>query len=249
MLIGGLHKHSLIDYPGQIAAVVFTQGCNFRCPYCHNPSLVYPQQYGPVIATEEVLEFLQRRQGLLDGVVISGGEPLLQQGLERFISSVKQMGYKVKLDTNGSMPEKLHALLDKELLDYVAMDYKAPLRAYSRVTSVEVDTEKIRNSIVYIVGSGVQYELRTTLYSGLGLSSIVDIVRELEELSVEFFYIQFPRDFENSIDDLRLSFEQIEYINQLLMCHFYKTGIRNLPEEMCIERGESFATSNPPDLI
>lgn len=234
MLIGGLHKHSLIDYPDRIAAVVFTQGCNFRCPYCHNPSLVYPEHYGALIDTEEVLGFLQKRQGLLDGVVITGGEPLLQQDIEQFILSVKRMGYKVKLDTNGSMPEMLQALLSNGLVDYVAMDYKAPLRAYSRVASVEVDTEKIMESVSHIVNSGVHYEIRTTLYSGLGLSSLVDIVRELVQLSVEFFYIQFPRSFESPVNDFRISVEQIEYINQLLMFHFYRAGVRNLPRQGCL---------------
>jgi hypothetical protein len=143
-------------------------------------------------------------------------------------------GEKVKLDTNGSIPERLQSLLNNALIDYVAMDYKAPLRAYSRVASVEVDTEKIRESVSHIVNSGVQYEIRTTLYSGLGLSSLVDIVRELEELSVEFFYIQFPKAFENPVNDLKISAEQIEYIHQLLMCHFYRTGIRNLPRQRCL---------------
>ncbi len=232
MRIGGLVKSSLIDYPGRISAVIFTQGCNFRCSYCHNPSLVYPGQYGQVLDREVVLDFLKQRQGLLDGVVITGGEPLLQQDLIEFVVSLKSMGYRVKLDTNGSEPERLKALLDRGLIDYIAMDYKAPQRFYSRVAGVEVNTDKILQSVRYIVTSKVQYEIRTTLYFGLWLNSLVDIIRELETLAVEFFYVQLARPFTGFDGEIQLSAKDIEYIEQLLMFHFYKSGIRNLPEEI-----------------
>ncbi len=231
MRIGGLHKHSLIDYPDRIAAVVFTQGCNFRCPYCHNPSLVYPEQYGPVIDTEEVHGFLQKRHGLLDGVVITGGEPLLQQDLEQFILSVKRMGYKVKLDTNGSMPERLQALLSNGLVDYVAMDYKAPLRAYHRVVRVKVDAELIKRSINYITSSGINYELRTTLHSGLCMSSVLDMIAELRQMRVEFYYLQMFVPFDGCDRSLVPHEFDMEILKKYLLFNFYRSGIRNLEEE------------------
>ena len=227
MRIGGLHKHSLIDYPGRISAVVFTQGCNFRCPYCHNPSLVYPEQYGALIDPEEVLRFLSKRQGLIDAVVITGGEPLLQQDLEVFLQKVRDMGFKVKLDTNGSRPDRLKSLLSAGLIDYVAMDYKAPLRAYSHVAGVDVKIEKIQESITYIISSGVEYEIKSTIYSRLGMNSIIDMISELKSLGVEVYYLQIFKSRDNNDEFLRATDIDIQYLQEYLLCHFWRWGIRN----------------------
>ena len=162
MLIGGLHRSSLIDYPGIISVVVFTQGCNFRCSYCHNPELVYPDAYRIPIPENDVLLFLKRRARLLDGVVISGGEALLQKDLRRFLKRIKAIGYPVKLDTNGSLPDVLTGVIRERLVDYIAMDIKAPFRKYEPVTGVRVDTDAVRESIRVIVESGVKYQFRTT---------------------------------------------------------------------------------------
>lgn len=156
MIIGGLQKTSLLDFPEKIAAIVFTVGCNFRCGYCHNPELINGEA-----KIEEVFEFLKTRQGKLDGVVITGGEPCLQKDLPEFIKQVKELGFAVKLDTNGSFPEMLEkVLLD---LDYVAMDIKAPLEKYSQIVNVDVDTSKILKSIEVLKNGGVDYEFRTTV--------------------------------------------------------------------------------------
>lgn len=156
MIIGGLQKTSLLDFPEKIAAIVFTMGCNFRCGYCHNPELINGEA-----KIEEVFEFLKTRQGKLDGVVITGGEPCLQKDLPEFIKQVKELGFAVKLDTNGSFPEMLEkVLLD---LDYVAMDIKAPLEKYSQIVNVDVDTSKILKSIEVLKNGGVDYEFRTTV--------------------------------------------------------------------------------------
>lgn len=156
MIIGGLQKTSLLDFPEKIAAIVFTVGCNFRCGYCHNPELITG---GAKI--EEVFEFLKTRQGKLDGVVITGGEPCLQKDLPEFIKQVKELGFAVKLDTNGSFPEMLEKVLPD--LDYVAMDIKAPLEKYSQIVNVDVDTSKILKSIEILKNGGVDYEFRTTV--------------------------------------------------------------------------------------
>lgn len=167
MKIGGLVKFSLIDYPGHVAAVLFTQGCNFRCPYCHNPELVYPEQYGALVPQEEIKTFLSKRCGQLDGVVITGGEPTLHADLPEFIADIRSYGYKIKLDTNGSNPEMLKKLLADKLVDFVAMDIKAPMSKYSRVAGVPTDTSAIRESIATLKSCGVPHEFRITMDTSL----------------------------------------------------------------------------------
>lgn len=158
MLIGGLQKTSLLDFPDRISAIVFTAGCNFRCGYCHNPELI-----NSIAPVQDVLEFLQSRTGKLDGVVITGGEPCLQKELPEFIKEVKSLGFAVKLDTNGSLPNMLEKVLPD--VDYVAMDIKAPLDKYSLIVNRHVDIEKISQSIDMIMSYGVDYEFRTTVVS------------------------------------------------------------------------------------
>lgn len=162
MKIGGLIKFTLIDFPGRPAAVVFTQGCNFRCRYCHNPELVYPHMFAEPVAKEEIYSFLKRRQGTLEGVVVSGGEPTLHEDLPAFLADLKAMGYATKLDTNGTRPDMLRELLDKKLLDYIAMDIKAPLEKYSLITGVDFNPEVLKQSMDLIRQSGLEYEFRTT---------------------------------------------------------------------------------------
>ena len=163
MKIGGLQKISLIDYPGRISAIVFTQGCNFRCPYCHNPELVDPAQYGPILSEEEVISFLEKRRGKLDAVTVTGGEPTLQPDLDRFLQEIKGMGYLTKIDTNGSNPDVLERLIRGRLVDYLAMDVKGPLQKYERIANVKVQTAKIQRSIELITASGIEHEFRTTV--------------------------------------------------------------------------------------
>lgn len=167
MRIANLQKTSFIDYPGKLAAIVFTQGCNFRCPYCHNPELVDPAQWRDVIALDAVLDFLESRRGKLEAVVITGGEPTLQKGLAEFVAAVKQLGFLVKLDTNGTAPDLLASLIDRRLLDYVAMDIKAPLDRYELVTRCGVDLAAVAASIDLLLGGDVAYEFRTTLVEEL----------------------------------------------------------------------------------
>jgi len=167
MIIGGFQKFSLIDYPDKICAIVFTQGCNFRCPYCHNPELVDPKKFGIELKEDEVLSFLDRRKGKLDAVTITGGEPLLQSGLSPFLSAIKRLGYLVKLDTNGSFPSRLKKIIELKSVDYIAMDIKASLDKYNKAIKTKIDTKKILDSIRLIMNSGLDYEFRTTVVKAL----------------------------------------------------------------------------------
>lgn len=161
MRIIGIEKSSFIDYPGKISTVYFTAGCNFRCPYCHNAHIV--EGLGKEIKEEEILEFINKRKKFIDAVCISGGEPTLQNDLYDFIKKIKKMGFHVKLDTNGSNPGILKKLIDESLIDYVAMDIKAPLEDYERVVNVKVAIQDIIKSIEIIRTGGIDYEFRTTV--------------------------------------------------------------------------------------
>ena len=167
MKIGGLQKVSLIDCPGKISSCIFTQGCNFRCPFCHNPELVWPHLFGPPLDNKDVLFFLWRRRNQIESVVITGGEPTIQNGLVDFIIKVKEMGYYVKLDTNGSNPTVLGKLIEDNLIDYIAMDIKAPFEKYNSLCGIEVNLASIRESIEIIKSSSVSYEFRTTYVTSL----------------------------------------------------------------------------------
>ncbi len=170
MYIGGFQKNSLIDFPGQIACVVFTPGCNFTCPYCHNPDLAAGpvtlkkgDGSGNVFFTEqEIFSFLEKRKGLIQGVAITGGEPTLQKDLVAFITRIKEMGYKIKLDSNGTRPRTLETLFDQGLVDYLAMDIKSDLAHYPLVLTNRADLKNIRKSIRLIMNKAPAYEFRTT---------------------------------------------------------------------------------------
>ena len=164
MRIQGLQKTTLLDYPEKVACAVFTTGCNFRCPFCHNASLVVNIPDESEITEEAFFSFLKKRQGILDGVCMTGGEPLLQPGIEDFIYKIKELGYAVKLDTNGSFPEKLRYLVEEKLVDYVAMDIKNSLDAYDATTGTDGRfLEAIEESVAFLKEGKVPYEFRTTV--------------------------------------------------------------------------------------
>ena len=167
MQIGGLIKLSLVDYPGKTSAVIFTQGCNFRCPYCHNKELVIPSCFQAVIPEEEIISFLSKRKNVLEGVVITGGEPTLHKDLLEFLRRVKHLGYQVKLDTNGSRPDVLKEVITENLVDFIAMDVKAPLEFYEKLAGVPIVTKLIEESIAMIKGSGIAHQFRTTVVKSL----------------------------------------------------------------------------------
>lgn len=164
MNISGLQKTTLVDFPGLVAATVFTRGCSFRCGFCHNPELVIPEKFIPAYGQEEIYKFLDTRVGKLKGVCITGGEPLLQNDISEFISHIKAMGFKVKLDTNGSFPDKLEKIIEDGDISYLAMDIKSPLHKYETVSKLSNYQDSIiTRSIALIMNSGIDYEFRTTV--------------------------------------------------------------------------------------
>ena len=167
MIVGGFQKFSLIDYPGKVCAVIFTRGCNLRCKYCHNPELVVPDRYSEEIPFSDIYSFLETRVGKLDAVVFTGGEPTEQADLLEVIANVADMGFLIKLDTNGTNPDVLEELFRNKLIDYIAMDIKAPIDDCFKVTGVDLDSEILKRSIELIVNSRVDHEFRTTVARGL----------------------------------------------------------------------------------
>ncbi len=164
MNINGLQKLTLLDFPGKVACTVFFAGCNLRCPFCHNGSLVLDPAGADKIPTEELLSFLKGRKGLLDGVCITGGEPLLQPQILTLMEQIKDLGYAVKLDTNGTRPEVLDEILSRQLADYVAMDIKSSREGYPKAVGIEdFDLSPINRSIDLLIHSGIPFEFRTTL--------------------------------------------------------------------------------------
>lgn len=176
MKIGGFCKFSLIDFPAHLAAVIFTQGCNFRCPYCHNPELVLPEKFEKPIPLDDILRHLTKRTSQLDGVVISGGEPTLQSDLKSFLREIKRLDYSIKLDSNGSFPGILEQIFREGLVDYIAMDIKAPLKKYRSLAGCNVKTDHIRRSISLVKKSAIPYQFRTTMVKPLLCMDDIELI-------------------------------------------------------------------------
>ena len=192
MLICGIQKLSLLDYPEKLAASIFTGGCNFRCPFCHNAQLVTAVSDVIPISEDEILSFLKSRVGKLDGVCITGGEPLLNIDIDVFIRKIRDLGLLVKLDTNGSYPERLEKLLSEGLLDYVAMDIKNSSAKYAMTVGVEgFDIAPIKKSIALIMSSGIEYEFRTTLVRGFHTENDIEGIGELVRGASKHFLQNF----------------------------------------------------------
>ena len=183
MLIAGLQKNSLVDYRGKVAAVVFVPFCNYNCFYCHNRILLEKDSekimYGPT-DEEDFFEFLEKRKGLLHGVVITGGEPTIHKDLDVFIEKIREKGFPVKLDTNGYRPEVLEDLIESVKLDSIAMDIKGPAEKYAEICGVPVEIDRIKRSISLIMASGLDYEFRTTVPPGFTLEDIEGAVKLVE---------------------------------------------------------------------
>ncbi len=175
MEIGGLQKLSLIDYPGRLSCIIFTIGCNFRCSYCYNPSLV--KGTCERIPLKEIFRFLGKRKKLLEGVIITGGEPTIHNDLPDFIQRIKKMSFLVGLETNGTNPQMIKELISTRLVDYIAMDVKAPLEKYEKIVNVKVDLERIKESIDVIMNSRIEYEFRTTCYPLLSKDDFIEVFR------------------------------------------------------------------------
>ena len=232
MKIKEIQKLTLIDYPGRLACILFLSGCNFRCGFCHNPELVL-QEFWENISEEEALRFLEKRQAQLDGVCITGGEPLLSLD-KYFLKQIKNLGYFIKIDTNGSFPDKLKELVDEGLVDYVAMDIKASREKYKEVVNAEVDLEKIERSIKIISGLS-NYEFRTTIVEGVhdveGVKRIGEWLNRVVGEKPRKYFLQGFRNKGKFIDE---SFnekkdtteEMLDEIKENVKDYFEEVGVR-----------------------
>lgn len=201
MKLGGLQEISLLDYPGKISAIVWTVGCNFRCPFCYNTNMV--NEESDILPIDHVLTFLDERKGKLDALSITGGEPLLHKDLDEFIKKVKMKGFLVKVDTNGSFPQRLQALLDDQLIDYVSMDVKAPLEKYDLLAGIHVDTNNIMKSVRLIMDNAPDYEFKTTMIPGLLEKKDVTEITSIIKGAKRYYLQQWKKDVPILNDALR----------------------------------------------
>lgn len=224
MKIQGLQKLTLLDFPERVACTVFFAGCNFRCPFCHNASLVIDIPPVGEITEEEFFSFLKKRQGILDGVCITGGEPLLQPGMETFMRKIKALGYAVKLDTNGSFPDKLKTLVGKGLVDYVAMDIKNCPEDYASTAGVQVlDTEAVKESVAYLKEGHVPYEFRTTVVKNYHTKENFEKIGQWIQGTEKYF-------LQNFVDSGDLIGKDTEGCNEEEMNEFLKVVRKYVPE-------------------
>ncbi|HEX7586636.1 MAG TPA: anaerobic ribonucleoside-triphosphate reductase activating protein [Patescibacteria group bacterium] len=229
MIIGGFQKLTLIDYPGKLATTVFTVGCNFRCPFCHNPELVDLKLVHNEESEKEFFKFLKARKGKLEGVCITGGEPLIQPDIINFIKKIKKLGFLVKLDTNGARPDLLKKIIDARLVDYIAMDIKNQLKFYDKTTNTKTDRDRIKLSVDLIMHSRIPYEFRTTAVPGLHFEKdFAEIAKWIK--GAPAYYLQEYR--EGKILDPSLKKKtkgktlNLENIKKKIEKNFGKVGIR-----------------------
>lgn len=224
MKIAGMEKITLLDYPEKLACIIFTSGCNFKCPFCQNSDLINCQNPG-IISEEEVFDYLEKRKKILDGVVISGGEPTLQTDIKNFIKKTKALGLLVKLDTNGFRPDILKDLIDNKMIDYVAMDVKNALNKYDLTSGVKnINTEHILKSIAILKASNIDYEFRTTIIKEHhDIKDIEEIIKIIGKNSK--YYLQNFRDSEIVIDKNLHGFSDEELIS---MKKYFKDKNKNL---------------------
>jgi pyruvate formate lyase activating enzyme len=230
MKICGFNKTTLLDYPGKVAATIFLGSCNFRCPFCHNGSLVLHPQSEPEICEEEILSVLKKRQGILEGVCVTGGEPTLSDSLPEFLKKIKALGYPVKLDTNGSHPEVMKMLAKENLIDMVAMDIKTSPARYPVVCGLSSpDMEAIFESVDFLINGTLPYEFRTTVVKELHQAS------DFEEIGrwlagAEHYYLQAYKDSEDVLQPgfHSYSFEELESFRKIVSRTISHTAIRGI---------------------
>lgn len=218
---------TMLDYPGKVACTIFTYGCNFRCPFCHNATLVIDE--AELFSEDEILAYINKRKGILDGVCISGGEPLLQPDIFEFISKIKETGLLVKLDTNGSYPDKLKEAIDRGLIDYVAMDIKTSKENYSRVCDVNVKIEDIEKSVQILLENKVDYEFRTTVVREMHTREDFEKISSWIKGAKRYF-LQCFKDNENLIGNNLSAYtaSELESFLEVLKCNINEVSLRGV---------------------
>jgi pyruvate formate lyase activating enzyme len=231
VIIGGYQKLTLIDFPGKLATTVFTVGCSFRCPFCHNPELVLGSQLSVSNngLEKEFFEFLEKRKEKLEGVCITGGEPTIQPDLLVFIKKIKALGFSVKLDSNGSRPDVLRKIIKEKLVDFIAMDIKNQPVRYSETNGVKTDIERIKLSVTLIMNSGIPYEFRTTVVPGIHTEKDFDAIAAWIR-GADAYYLQEYREIKILDPCLKKKTKgkkiNLENIKKRIGHHFKKIGIR-----------------------
>jgi len=230
MNIASFQKFTMVDYPGHVATTVFTVGCNFRCPFCHNPELVLgTASLGGDKMLKEFFDFLKKRKGKLDAVCITGGEPTLQPDLLDFMEKIKKIGYLVKLDTNGTRPDVVKKALDRKIVDYIAMDIKNSLKNYEKTVGAKVDLERIKMSVELIRNNKVDYDFRTTVVPGIHTEKDFDEIIEWIGGAKKYFLQRF-RDFKTLDKNIKEKTKNktidLEKLEKKLKKHFGIVGIR-----------------------
>lgn len=230
MRICGLNKTTLLDFPGKVAATIFVGGCNFRCPFCHNGSLVLRAAEQPEISQEEILKFLKKRQGILDGVCVTGGEPTLYPELENLLAEIRSLGYAIKLDTNGSRPQILKALVSKGLIDKIAMDIKTCPERYSVLTGLRYpDLNAIKESVDFLLSETLDYEFRTTVVKEL--HSEEDFIQIGQWIKgAKAYYLQAYKDSAEVLQPgfSSYTFEELDHFRSILQKTIPVVGIRGI---------------------
>lgn len=223
MVIQSVKKFSLLDYPGKVACTLFTAGCNFRCPYCYNAPLVIDTHKNRDIPLEEIYSYLRKYKGLLDGVCLSGGEPMIQHGIEDFLEHIREMGYAVRLETNGSCPDKLRKIVSERLVSYVAMDIKNSRESYGKTVGIEgYDVGNICRSVEYLLGGVIPYEFSTTVVLELHQRSDFESIGRWIA-GAEKYYLQR---FVNTGNVIR---EGMHRYNESIMCQALEIVQKNVP--------------------
>ena len=228
MRISGFQKLTLLDFPDKVACIIFTGGCNFRCSYCQNSILISNDCYAP-IEEEEIFNYLTKRKKIIDGVVISGGEPTIQKDLYDFILKIKEMGFSIKLDTNGSNPAMIKKLIEDNLIDYIAMDIKNIFSEYKVVTKNKVNIDKIKESIDIIRNSNIDHEFRTTIIKNVhSIDNILEICSYFDKK--EKVFMQNFEQSENVVDKELVSFtrEELMEINEIIKEKYPNVTVRNI---------------------
>lgn len=224
MRIDGLQKMTLLDFPGKVACTVFTGGCNFRCPFCHNALLVTELPENPDYTVDEILSFLKKRAGLLDGVAITGGEPLMNPDIADFIKQIRDLGYSVKLDTNGSYPDRLKSIVGEGIVDYVAMDIKNCKEKYAETVGLKsYDLSKIEESVDFLKTNAVDYEFRTTVVKEF--HTVEDIRKAAEWIKgAKRYFLQ------NFVDSGNLIDSSVSGVDKSIMLEMQKTAAEFVPQ-------------------
>ncbi len=229
MKIDGFQKLTLLDYPGKVACMIFTVGCNFHCPFCQNASLISVRNKGCHYQEEEILSYLEKRKNILDGIVISGGEPLLQKDIKKFIRKVKDMGYLIKLDTNGSQPNLLRELIEDSLIDYVAMDIKNEFPKYFVTAGKFTFLDKVKESIAILKENKVEYEFRTTIIKEFHTLHDIENICMMIGTSSKYYLQNFVDSDDVPRKNLHgFTREELQSMNTVLQRRFPNMEIRSL---------------------